>query len=259
MRRKFFYQISTLVLIWVLVGCSKSNNCDPNDENSKCYQGGSSAKLLLTEQKTNGQAVARYEYDKHNRRILYTLSTGKIEYTYNNQGGLAIALHKDAAGTIIQKEEFSYGTDGRPNSLTISFPNTPNGAPIVASYKYSERKIVETSVPQASGGAVTTNTYSFDTQGNLITLSTVASGQEVLTTWSDFDDKNIPTRQGDPWPWKLSKNNAQQFKVSATNFNLTQRWEYTYNEEAYPIKALVYVNGANQPSEEHTFTYKKAK
>jgi hypothetical protein len=85
------------------------------------------------------------------------------------------------------------------------------------------------------------------------------AGVTSTSSWAEFDNKPSAAIHGDPYHWKNSKNNAQRFRVASAVYNLDQKWAYTYNAEGYPIKALIYNNGADDVAEEHVFSYKKAK
>jgi YD repeat-containing protein len=259
MRKQIFYFIGAMLLAFSFSSCGKSDNCDPNDKDSPCYANGAGVKLLLIEQKINGEIVGQFDYDNQNRRIRYTLATGLIEYSYNAKGLLSVAVYKDLTGKVTQRDDFTYGSDDKPISMVISFPNRPYDAPTNVTYTYTNNKIVETSIPQEPGGQVSTNTFLFNVKGNLTDLITATGGQEFTTSWSEFDDKSSAALQGDPYHWKNSKNNAQRFQITSQIFSIDQKWVYTYNKESYPVKALVYNNGSTIVSEEHIFTYKASK
>ncbi|WP_157986548.1 hypothetical protein [Chitinophaga alhagiae] len=260
MRKHLYYFMGVMLWAFSFSSCSKKDKCDPEDRDSPCYAGGGAGvKLLLTEDKVNGEVLAKFEYDSQNRRTRYILGSGTIEYSYNGKGFLSATVYKDLTGKITHREDYTYGSDDKPVSMVINDLNDKDNIPIDVQYTYSRNKIIETSIPRRAGAAITTNTYLFNEQGNLTDVITVTGGVESTNSWAEFDDKPSAAVHGDPYYWKNSKNNAQRFRVTSSVFNLEQKWVYTYNAEGYPIKALIYNNGAEDVAEEHVFSYKPAK
>ncbi len=249
MKKYFFYITGVLLLALGILSC---------DKNDDSHTEGSDAKFLLTEHWINGNIAGKFEYDNQNRRIRYNNGTGMIEYSYNAKGFLAATVYKEQ-GMLTHREDYTYGTDNKPVSMTISNPNDEDFIESDVSYTYSENKIVETHTPRENGGSVTINSYQFNGEGNLVELTTQIGAYESVTTWSEYDKKVGAALHGDPYYWKNSKNNALKFNVFSGTFSLEQKWEYTYNNNGYPVKAFVYNNGSDEIAEEHIFTYMPAK
>lgn len=259
MRKHIFYLIAAGLLAFSFSSCSKNGECDPEDKESPCYAGpGPDAKLLLTEQRINGEAF-KFEYDDKNRRTRYILTSGTIEYSYNAKGYLSAVINKDPSGKIMERDDYTYGSDEKPISSVMSNPNDKDDIPVDVQYTYSKNKIIATFIPRRDNGANSTNTFLFNDQGNLTAIITSMGGMESTTSLSEFDNKPSAAINGDPFYWKNAKNNAQRFQVTSPIYNLDQKWVYTYNSQGYPTKALVYNNGSKEVAEEHIFTYKAAK
>jgi hypothetical protein len=265
MKRHVFYGMGILLMAFIVSSCKKEKDCDPEDEESPCYAS-VTGELLLTEQKTNGKASARYEYDDQNRRTHYHsfdedgVQAGTITYTYNGDGNISVVTYKSGGGAISHRETFTYAQGDKPVSMVADNPSRDDEVMIDYQYVFSDKKLVETAIPRHDDGEVFVNTYAFDGEGNLLSARFTSGGQLIgLNEWSDFDDKPAAGINGSPFRWKNSVNNAQRFKVTSSVFNLDQVWRYTYNSGGHPVKAEVFNTGSDVLVEEHVFTYMPAK
>ncbi|MGV3685764.1 MAG: hypothetical protein ACO1NS_09075 [Daejeonella sp.] len=257
--------------VWLLfiaiasTSCSKDKeNCDPSDEESRCYAGvGAANKLLLTEEKTNGKTELQFEYNDRNQVVLRhvhgidgSITSENLTYT----GDKLTKMERKSNGQLVMSEEYSYGTADKPTAAVLKDNKGRVNVNII--YAYSGKRVTETSF-DTDGNQLGINTYTFDGKGNQLTRQIAMSGNSVNETLGDYDDK--PNRYTNyPWTWKVgSVNNERSYSQSVqipggavSTRNL--RWEYEYNEAGYPSKAEVYDKASNTLVETRTFTYKQA-
>lgn len=253
--------------------CSKDgDNCDPTDKESPCYAGpsGNGEKLLFVESKINGTVRSTHEYDDRNRAtIVYTYGPdGVLEltttYTYTNASGDFPAVIKgEAKKGDIAVEDYTFGSDGRPVSMVQTVSTDSDQVPIDHQYSYSKNKMMETIIPREESPGIYVNTYTYDDNGNLLSIEFTLNGQFVSTVeQGNFDDKIAVGFYGNPHAWKFpGANNHQTLKATSSILGVVtdQIWEYTYNNDGYPITAEVFDNGSDVLVESHTYRYKPAK
>lgn len=261
--KKYFYILSALFLTVTLGACSKDKeHCDPDDEESPCYVGlAVGDKLLLTEEKTNGKSEMRFEYNDQNKVIVRYVhgvdgSVATENFTYS--GDHATKVERRSDGQLVMSEEYYYGSGDKPTTGVLK----DNKGEIIANviYAYSEQTVTETSF-NMEGEQIGSHTYTFDSSGKNIIKTVIRIQNLPLSTleYGDYDDK--PCRYTNyPWMWKLgSMNNARSHSlITGSSVTRNDRWEYTYNQAGYPIKAEVYDRATDELLETRVFTYKKA-
>ncbi len=222
--------------------------------------------LLLTESTVDGILKARYEYDGQNR--LTTLhgydDDGALQttvtYTYNNKGLLTAAEITNVDLEIEYIETYTYGDSDRPTSSKTTFAPEDAGNVITTTFTYSANQTVElTAIPE---GYTSETIYTYDNNGNLLSIAVSADGQQVsLIEYGDYDNKKAAGKNGNPYPWRFnSPNNYQSVKATtpyaASNYDRVHK--YTYNGEDYPTKMEIYNREGNTLVETHTYSYKSA-
>ncbi len=251
--------------------CSKdSEPCDPDDEESPCYGGVSGqAKLLLTEIKRNGLAYYKYEYDNKNKMT--------VAYFYDEKGSLFLTqMYTYSGGDFPVKTtnksltasgnfvwDYRLGSDGRPTSMLQTFPDDPDSTPVDYTFSYSKNTMVETGIPRTKDPHVMVNTYTYNDNGNLLSIVFTQDGDWLTTIeQGNFDDKIASSYYGNPIAWKFpGKNNHGTEKITSKNAAMSQDhiWKYTYNNAGYPITAKVFDKGSDVLVVSYTYSYKPAK
>ena len=237
-------------------------SCTKGDVNDGLSGGGNP---LLMESKVDGKTRARYDYDGQNKLAkLYThdeagVHTTTITYRYSDDL-LSFVEMVNVSGAIEYTESYTYGNDNRPiSSQTIFDPQDAENA-INTTYSYSENKVIEKAV--IPGGYTSEVTYTMDGKGNLLSIETSAQGQWTsTTTYADYDNKHAASRHGNPYRWKFNSPNNHRSDKTTSSYdagNLERVLKYTYNNEGYPIKMEVYLNGSETVAETHEYVYKKA-
>lgn len=251
--------------------CAKDdNNCDPDDKESPCYAvgPGGGSKFLLVEAKTNGKTSAVYEYDNQNRATVIKVYSpeGALEltttYTYQNHGFPSVVQAKNKDGKIAM-EEYTFGSDGKPVSMVLHAPGDSKDIPLDYQFSYSNNKLVETIIAREEEPSIYVNTYTYDGNGNLLSIEYSVDGQWGATVeQGNFDDKIAVGLHGNPLAWKFpGANNHQTLKATSAILGVTtdQTWKYTYDNAGYPLTAEIYDSGSDVAAETHTYHYKPAK
>lgn len=267
MRTHIFYLTVAILLAFSFSSCSKEDDCNPEDSDSPCYIGNSGGnKMLLTEEKVNGQTQLSFEYDGYNRMSVYHISSKDgsgvhtARFTYNDKGLLTAVTHSQA-GQHQYLEEYSYGSGDKPISGLWTFPDNI----VSLQYNYEKNTVTEKSF-NTNGEQLGHNTYYFDNKGENIVKIVISGEGLVLTTheYGDYDDKYYRFTNY-PWNWKSrSGNNPKSYKLTAQGAAgggavLDQIWKYTYNAAGYPVKAEIYNSGSDVIAETRTYNYIPAK
>lgn len=268
--KKYMFTLLVACFALSLGSCSKDNeNCDPDDDESPCYVGPSAGdKLLLIAEKRNGKTELEFEYDDQNRLVVKQIfpSDGSSaiisQHISYNSAGLIIAIDNRRAAEHIYREEYSYGSNGKPVSGVWLYPD--DDITVYLTYTYTKNTVMETTT-DTEGTVTGHNSYSFDENGNPLLIS-ISLGQHASTVHEYGNYDNKPYRYTNyPWSWKLrSVNNAQNHKITAHSTDgatliVDQLWKYTYNDAGYPIHAEIYDSGSDKVVETREFIYKAAK
>ncbi|WP_312138039.1 hypothetical protein [Sphingobacterium sp.] len=262
MKKAIIKTIGLLLMTVAIYSCSKSEDCDPEDEDSPCYSGiikGSS--LLLIEEKVNGATELTFTYNDDNRVATYRIhpkdGSGMhvANFTYNDKGYLTNVAHSEG-GKELYRETYTYGSSERPISGVWTYPH----AVVSVSFEYRDNMVIErTSYKDGEGQS--TNKYTFDNKGVNILKTEINVAGVLLSTieYSDYDDKHYRMTSY-PWKWKtFSTNNARSQKLTgAGGVSLDHIWKYSYNESNYPIKAELYDRATNKLVETREYIYKEA-
>ena len=250
--------------------CSKdSEPCDPNDEESPCYAGVSGhGKFLLVEVKQNGANHAKYEYDQQNRTtVIYTYDPdGSLDlttmYSYANGDFPKTVTAKSKSGDIVV-EEYTFGNDGRPVSMVQTASGDGSTVAVDYQFSYSKNTMIETIIPREEDAIIIMNTYTYDDNGNLLSIVSTGDGQWVITVeQGNFDDKIAMGYYGNPMAWKYpGKNNHRTLKATDKMLGVTADYvyKYTYNAAGHPIKTEVYNKGSDVVVNTFTQRYIPAK
>jgi len=236
-----------LFLVMTLMSCSK------NGDNLIDTGKGLSGSLLLVEEKINGQAAHKFEYDDRNRvsvRHVYGVD-GNIyteNFTYDNSDRVTGVVH---SGGLI--ETYFYDDGDKPTSGVW----TDNTTTKAVQFAYSQNKVTETHVWDDQSMVYI---YTSDNKGNLAIVRTNSGGEgESITEFGAYDDKpSCYTNY--PWSWKGRYiNNYGSVKISGTGMVLADHMlEYTYNDAGYPVKAEVYDRESKELLETREYSYKNA-
>lgn len=240
-----------LFAVVVLAGCNKDENANPEENRT--------ADLLLVAEKLNGQTSFEMEYDKANRLIAWQINNadGSVHiqrFTYDENDRL-VAHDRRTGGKIYLTESYSYQNDDRPVSGIWTYISDKGDESVsLVQYAYEQNTVTETVLGET---ASIVNVYQFDEKGNSI-VHQIGRG---TFEYADYDDKRgIYARH--PWSWKIKyTNNYQSVRTSLTSTGdliSDQRYEYTYNEAGYPVKAEVYDKQTDELLEMREYSYKKA-
>lgn len=255
---KFMFLAVALILA---AGCSKeADNCDPNDENSPCFEGGfNSGKLLLTKSEVVGKNVTHYVYDNLNRIIRITNTEGMSQdLSYNGKGQLSKMVVKMNGDVVLETTNLYASGDKPTGTLSVS---PLFDSELHSTITYTSHSVTTLQWSSDEPEAVIETQYLFDDNRNLIGMIASHNGEEVeWADMSDFDDKHTPTAHSSPTSYLNSMNNHRRVqghhKVGGAR---DYTWEYTYNKQGYPIKAVSYETGSSAVHETYLYTYKVAK
>jgi|SRR5690606_20585193 len=242
-----------------LVSCTKNEDVNP-------HGGSRGGLLLLTEGKKDGVVAGRYEYNNDNLMTAFhtfapdgTLES-TIIYTYDEHGRVLLVTSKLGDGTVVGTTEHTYvGTDKMPTSATTV---TYHGDAFVSNmtYSYVGDQLIET-ITWPAPTPPTVTTYTYNDKGDISSVEASIGGIWAGTTeYGDYDDKNSPSRLGNPYEWKLpSRHNWRSIKtIQSSGVTEGQVFKYTYNDADYPVKAEIYDHATGELLETHEYAYKKA-
>lgn len=247
--------IGLYLLALVAMACSKDGNNDSIPSGDK---------LLLTETKVDGTIEARYEYDGDGR-LVKTHSyaddgsiSNTLTYTYGGNDQLISVEMRNGEDEVDYTEIFSYGENGKPASSRIVIGAGGPDNTWSTTYTYHSNKIIERTV--ILDDYITETTYTSDSKGNTLTVETRTQGEWSATTeFGDYDDKNAPGANGNPYIWKYSSVNNHRLQKTSTAYGTgDQEWvfKYDYNNSGYPTKMEKYTKSDEQLIETYTYSYK---
>jgi len=191
-----------------------------------------------------------YEYDASGKLLRVTAAAGTASALtrVNTWNGTVLTETTllDAANNAYAKVAYTYGTglaDGMPASATWTDLRT--GAQRQVSYGYSfqaNRLLGSMTVTRTVPGGTATSTYSYDTLGNLVSLSN-ALGQQV--SWSNYNGLGLPGRMVDANGVATDYSYAENGSLRSASQALpggVRTTTYTYNHDRQ-VTDITYPDG----------------
>ncbi len=198
------------------------------DGDTVTYKYDNSGALATVTDSSSGKTTTYY-YDLTDRLMKYVESgsgySHSVGYTYDTLNNLTALVEK--VGSTTYTTSYAYDEDNRVTSLTT------NG--ITESYTYDSHGRVTEKVTKNGSTTVLTEQYTYVTTaagkptGQVLTCRTVSSGRDVTYTYSYDSNGNIATVSDGTHTTRYSYDSANQL-TREDNQAAGKSWTYTYDD-----------------------------